>query len=65
MAGRHSAGFPFIVGKAIRKEKDNLTGGPTARAVMNEQIRQNHRDSIHPGGADSAPPSPKAWYDKP
>ena len=64
-AGKYPPGYAAVMGKAHRERMNDLTGGAHGQAVMKEQIRQNSRDSMHPGGSDWAPPSPKAWYEKP
>ncbi|MDA2933247.1 hypothetical protein MYX82_02775 [Acidobacteria bacterium AH-259-D05] len=64
-AGRYPPGYAAVMGKSLRDEMDRITGGPSAQAAMREQIRQNFKDSMNPGGSGWAPPAPKAWYEKP
>ena len=62
---RNSKLRPEVIRAQQEQRMNDLTGGAHGQAVLKEQIRQNLRDSTHPGGADWAPPTPKAWYEKP
>ena len=52
-AGRYPPGYAAVMGKALRDEMDRLSGGPSAQAAMREQIRENFKDSMNPGGSSS------------
>ena len=58
--GMYPPGNVAVMKECLRKEMDNLTGGPSAQAAMRQQIRDNAKDTC-PG----APPAGPAWYNKP